>query len=418
MFDKKYNVLLIDDDPDILASYQDLLDQEGYSVLATADAQQIAAQIPPDWVGVVLCDVMLPHISGLTVLKQIMQLDPKIPVIMITGHGDVPMAVNAVKLGAVNFLEKPVLPESLLRQVESALAARRQFIEQREWQLDKLHQKFIGHSEWIVSLCEQLQKLADSRLPVFLWGENGTGRQLSATNLHQLSQHKKAPLVFYECVENIAHNIEMLIRQSVKGTLVIKHLHLLSQQEQQMLAIALHNEEKRFRLIAVSDMPLLQLIQQYHLSAELYSLFIHTQIELLPLHKHPTDIADIFLHYVHKSCVQLHKSYIEPPKKLLQHLSHQQWIGNVTELICVAELYALGLFAETEATTLAGAKIKTEDINPLERQISQYEKQVIEDALIFFQGRINEVAAYLDIPRKKLYLRMRKYGIDKKNYKF
>ncbi|ABR75073.1 sigma-54-dependent Fis family transcriptional regulator [Actinobacillus succinogenes] len=418
MFDEKYNVLLIDDDPDILTAYQDLLEQEGYRVLAIANPQTIVQQIPTDWKGVVLCDVMLPRISGLTVLDEIMQSDALIPVIMITGHGDVPMAVNAVKKGATDFLEKPVSPENLLQQVENSLNKRRQYIDQRQWQREKLNQQFIGHSDWINTHRLQLQALADSHLPVFLWGENGTGRFLSAVNLHHLSQRNPHSLVFYECTEHSQHPIINLIEQSKNSTLIIKHLHWLSGTEQNQLTAALHSEANNIRFIAISDFPLVTLIQQYHLSAELYSLFIHTQIELLPLHKHPADIVDIFLHYVHKSCIQLHKSVLEPPKKLLQHLCHQQWIGNVTELISVAELYAIGLLSKPHATTPPTVKLKTDDMNPLNEQIGRYEKQVIEDALIFFQGRINEVANYLDIPRKKLYLRMRKYGIDKREYKF
>lgn len=309
MFDTKCNVLLIDDDPDILTAYQDLLIQEGYIVEAISEPQYMIHQIPSDWIGVVLCDVLMPHISGLTVLEEIVRIDPQIPVIMITGHGDIPMAVNALKLGAANFLEKPVSPENLLIQVENALNKRRHFVEKRLWQQEKLNQELIGHSEWIIGLRNQLVKLADSRLPVFLWGEKGTGRHLSATNLHQLGSRKNSPLHFYECLESNSYELESFISNSQKGTLVIKNLHLFSLKEQQLLSSALHNENNDIRLIVISDIPLLQLIQQYHLSVELYSLFIHTQIELLPLRKHPMDIVDIFLHYVNKSCLQLQKNY-------------------------------------------------------------------------------------------------------------
>lgn len=417
MFEEKYNVLIIDDAPEVSASYQYLLNNKNYQTLVIKDATDFCKKIPPNWVGVILCNTKLSYYSGLSILKEIMQLDKKIPVIMISEYGNVPMAVNAMKIGAINFLEKPIAAEALLFQVENALSERRQLIEQRKWQLNKLNNTFIGQSEWITNLRQQLQKLANSHLPVFLWGELGTGRYLSATHLHRLSSRKNAPLILHECTENITNPIESLVSQSKNGTLVIKHIHLLSINEQQTLALALHSEEKTFRLIAISDLPLWQLIQQYNMSAELYSYFIHTQIELLPLRKHPTDIAEIFQHYVHKSCAQLNKTYTAPPKKLLQHLSHQTWEENISELINVAELYAIGLFTKPNAVTLDTAKIKPENTNPLETQLAQYEKQIIEDALIFFQGRINQAANYLEIPRKKLYLRMQKYGLDKNEYK-
>lgn len=417
MFDEKYNVLLIDDEAESLISYQHLLNNQNYQTLAIKDATNLAQNIPPNWIGVVLCNTKLSRHSGLGILKEIMLFDKKIPVIMISEYGNVPMAVNAMKIGAANFLEQPISAETLLFQIENLLNERRQLIAQRQWQLNKLNHTFIGQSEWITNLRQQLQKLANSHLPVFLWGELGTGRHLSATNLHRLSPRKNAPLILHECTENIINPIESLLSQSKNGTLVIKHIHLLSINEQQILALALHSEEKSFRLIAISDFPLWQLIQQHSMSAELYSYFIHTQIELLPLRKHPTDISDIFQHYVHKSCVQLNKAYTAPPKKLLQYLSRQTWEKNILELINIAELYAIGLFTKPNAATLNTVKIKPEKTNSLVAQLAQYEKQIIEDALIFFQGRINQVAHYLEIPRKKLYLRMQKYGLDKDEYK-
>lgn len=417
MFDTKYNVLLIDDESNSVTSFQALLQNKNYLPLLLTDPTNIQQKIPPNWVGVVLCNTKLTNHSGLSVLKEIMLLDKKIPVIMLSEYGNVPMAVNAMKIGAINFLEKPISFDALLYQIENALAERRQLISQRQWQLNKLNQTFIGSSEWLHKHRQQLQKLANSHLPVFLWGENGTGRYLSASNLHRLSSRKNAPFILHECIQNIPNPIEDLLTQCERGTLVIKHLHQLSINEQQRLASAMHSEEKSFRLIVISDIPLWQIIQQQYLSTEIYAHFLHTQIELLPLYQHPTDIAAIFIHYVQKSCSQLNKTYFPPTKKLLQHLGLQRWIGNVTELIHTAELYALGLFTPQNTPTLDTDRIQLKETNPLAKQLSQYEKQLIEDALLFFQGRINPVANYFAIPRKTLYLRMQKYGIDKNEFK-
>ncbi|WP_032093932.1 sigma-54-dependent transcriptional regulator [Necropsobacter rosorum] len=413
------NVLLIDDDIDILESYQDLLSQEGYRVLAIADPKRFLPSLPACWPGVVLCDVLLPDISGLQVLEQIMHTDSQIPVMMITGHGDIPMAVEAVKKGALDFLEKPLSPERLLVQVKRALDTRIRIIERRQWQLDKLNEKFIGNTEYIQSLRHQLQKLACSNIPVFLWGQIGTGRHLAATYLHKLSEYKKSPFVYYECLPDTSTDIENLLLQAKQTSLILKNIHYLSDAEQQYLANKLNSDAKSVRLIIISDLSLLSLISQQSLNPELYYLLIHTQVELQALKKHPADIPAIFNHYVRSNCAKLNKEYIEPSKKLLRHLMTLAWPGNVKELINVAALYSIGLFSQQSIHTgLPATIIKPETVNPLHDQIEEYEKQIIEDALIFYQGRINDVAAYLDIPRKKLYLRMRKYGIDKKDYKF
>lgn len=419
MFNSTYQVLLIDDDVDILDSYQDLLQQEGYHVLSCADPTNIVSQIPDHWIGVVLCDVLLPTISGLCLLEEIIQRDPHIPVIMITGHGDVPMAVEAVKKGATNFLEKPISPENLLVQVAQALAKRRRLIENRQWQRETLNACFIGHSDWSVHLRQQLQKLADSTLPVFLWGETGTGRHLAATYLHKLSQRQHDPFISITCLAQQTMHIDNLLQDVKQGTLVLQNIQYLPLNTQQHLANALQHEKPNCRLIVISDVSLPTLIQTQACIAELYCLFLHTQLALLPLSQRRHDITPLFCHYVHKSCARLNKPAITPPKKLLQHLLQQAWPGNVKELIHVAELYALGLLAEQGSLcSPLPTRIQADHIKPLDEQIQEYEKQIIEEALTFYQGRINEVAIYLNIPRKKLYLRMRKYGIDKRKYKF
>ncbi|AEW77712.1 LOW QUALITY PROTEIN: two component Fis family transcriptional regulator [Aggregatibacter actinomycetemcomitans ANH9381] len=413
MFNYQNNVLLIDDDFDILESYADLLQQEGYSVFATAEPKEIINQIPENWYGVVICDVLLLGISGLDDDRMI-EMDSQIPVIMITGHGDVPMAVEAVKKGATNFFEKPVSPEKLLIQVDNALKNGKGD-EKRQWQMEKINDVFIGSSVWINELKKQLQKLANSNLPVFIWGEIGTGRHLAATYLHKLSDRKTLPMVFHECTQNDNINIIELIKETKSGTLIIKNVHYLPVEEQQYLIQILHHDESQFRLILLSDIELNELIRCRQISAEFYYFFIYTQIEMLPLRKHITDVADIFTHYVKNICVRLNKPIVIPDKKMLQNLRNKEWHGNVKELINVAELYAIGLLSHI--TLVVPPVFNDSQMSSLDEQLNQYEKQLIEDALVFYQGKINDVVKHLNIPRKKLYLRMKKYGLDKKSYK-
>ncbi|WP_109077415.1 sigma-54-dependent transcriptional regulator [Aggregatibacter kilianii] len=415
MFNTQNNVLLIDDDLDILESYTDLLQLEGYSVIATSNPEKIISYIPENWCGVIICDVLLPDISGLDVLEQIIAIDSQIPVIMVTGHGDVPMAVEAVQKGAANFFEKPISPEKLLAQVDNSLKQRKKIIEKRQWQAEKISEVFIGSSDWINELRKQLQKLANSNLPVFIWGETGTGRHLAATYLHKLSDRKDFPAIFHEYVENEPSNIVELIKKSVSGTLIIKNIHYLNVSEQQYLIHQISSEGNQMRLILLSDISLMELIRYQKISSAFYYLFTYTQIEMLPLRKHITDVTDIFNHYVQKSCIRLNKQIITADKKLLQSLRHKEWSGNVKELISVAELYAIGLLTHIpSATSPLFDNIQT---HSLDEKLNQYEKQVIEEALVFYQGKINDVVNYLNIPRKKLYLRMKKYGLDKKSYK-
>ena len=169
------------------------------------------------------------------------------------------------------------------------------------------------------------------------------------------------------------------------------------------------------RLILLSDTELNELIRCRQISAEFYYFFIYTQIEMLPLRKHIVDVVDIFNHYVKNICVRLNKSVVMPDKKILQSLRNKEWHGNVKELISVAELYAIGLLSHIPSAV--PPVFNDAQMNSLDEKLNQYEKQLIEDALVFYQGKINDVVKHLNIPRKKLYLRMKKYGLDKKNYK-
>ncbi|QIQ20802.1 sigma-54-dependent transcriptional regulator [Zophobihabitans entericus] len=415
MFSHKNQILLIDDDIDILEAYQDLLEQEGYQVITCADPVNIVEQIPENWNGIILCDVLLPNISGLVLLEQFLTQDPQLPVIMITGHGDVPMAVDAVKKGATDFLEKPLTPEKLLDKVKEALFIRQRVVENRLRQLKILNEEFIGHSPWMKKLKQQLQRLADVDIPVFLWGEMGTGKHLAAKNLHQLNCHHSHLFYIKDCQSPDKIEVIKLIEQEFTGTLILSHIHCLSHNEQIQLVNSQQAEKRSFRLIILSEKPLSDLIQQKLIIPELYYLFSHTQIHMLALRDHPTDIGDIFKYYVQKSCKRLNKPEMPIKNQFISSLIKREWIGNIRELASAAELYVIGLYSTT--TLLPTNSVNHKKDISLDEQVSLYEKQVIEDALNYYQGRINEAAQYLGIPRKKLYLRMRKYELDKKIYK-
>lgn len=414
MWSNENNILIIDDDIDILEAYQDLLKQEGYHVITISDPTDVTQLIPHNWKGIILCDVLLPHISGLTLLEQFIQLDESLPVIMITGHGDVPMAVEAVKLGATDFLEKPVSPEKLLNLVKIAQEKRTTIIEKRLWQLKELDEYFIGNSSWLNALKQQLQKLASANIPIFIWGEMGTGKTLATEYLHKLNDKRLSPFIITECVENQQIDIEKMIETVKDGTLALKNIHNLPFDIQTYLARLQHNDKRSFRLILISNMSLIELIEKQLIIPELYYLFIYTQIEMLPLAKHATDIPDIFSHYIARACKRLGNKFTPPDKRLLRHIMNKKWGGNIKELINMAELYALDLLPVNIINHTAQLPKKSQS---LDDQISIYEKKIIEDALNFHHGKINDVATYLNIPRKKLYLRMRKYELDKRYYK-
>ncbi|GKX51443.1 two-component system response regulator PgtA [Budvicia aquatica] len=416
MLDDTQSILLIDDDADVLQAYSALLQQEGYQVYPCSNPLLAQDLIPDNWPGIIISDVCMPEISGLALLEQLHAADNQLPVLMITGHGDVPMAVEAVKKGAYDFLQKPVNPVQLLALIKKALTERRDLIEQREWRKEQLGQHLIGRSGWMRNLRQQLATLAETDLPVCLYGELGTGRMMAAKYLHRLSALRDNPLICQELTSGTEQPLHQWIELAHGGSLLLRNIEYLSQQNQRYLTqLQDRQAERHFRLIVTSQLPPAELAARQLLIPELYYLFSMTQIECVPLSKRPGDIEDLFRHYLINACKRLNRQLPQLGDAFMKKLTTRLWPGNVRELANAAELVAVGVLPMVgPVNTLA----TDADPTPLDERIENYERRIIIEALNIHQGRINDVAEYFQIPRKKLYLRMKKYGIDKMDYRY
>ncbi|MTC61775.1 response regulator [Providencia rustigianii] len=414
MLDDSYDILLIDDDKDVLEAYCLLLTQAGYRVYECDNPLIAKELVHRDWCGVVLSDVCMPECSGIELMALFLEKDKHLPVVLITGHGDVPMAVEAVKMGAWDFLQKPINPEYLLTQVEKALAARKQRVLQRRWGKNQLMLNFVGLSEWSQQVRTQLQGLSETLVAVFLQGELGSGRTYLARYLHQISTNQQSPLVIKTLLNEQEVPVETWVHEVGAGTLVIKNIELLPTSQQRYLVQHLQQDHRGFRLIGISDHPLIALTKQQQIIAELYYYFSLTQVTCLPLAQRKADISPLFHHYLELACTRLNQPLPSLDDSFLKKLSRRHWPGNVTELANAAELYAVGIMPMGETANPLLAPVAP---TALDQQIENYERQIITEALNIHQGRINDVSEYLQMPRKKLYLRMKKYGLDKHHYR-
>ncbi|ETT02052.1 two-component system response regulator PgtA [Providencia alcalifaciens] len=414
MLDDSHDILLIDDDKDVLEAYCLLLEQAGYRVYACDNPLTAKELVHRDWCGIVLSDVCMPECSGIELMTLFLAKDKHLPVVLITGHGDVPMAVEAVKMGAWDFLQKPINPEYLLEQVAKALAARKQRVLQRRWGKNQLMLNFVGSSEWSLQVRGQLQGLSETLAAVFLQGELGSGRTYLARYLHQISTPQQAPLVIKTLLNEQEVPVEAWVSEARSGTLVIKNIELLPVNQQRYLVQHLQQDQREFRLIGISDQPLLTLTKQQQIIAELYYYFSLTQVNCLPLSLRKADIPVLFQHYLELACTRLNQKLPELDESFIKKLSRRHWPGNVTELANAAELYAVGIMPMGET---ANPLLTSVAPTALDQQIENYERQIITEALNIHQGRINDVSEYLQMPRKKLYLRMKKYGLDKHHYR-
>ncbi|MGC7976801.1 response regulator, partial [Salmonella enterica] len=191
MLNDECSILLIDDDVDVLDAYTQMLEQAGYRVRGFTHPFEAKEWVKADWEGIVLSDVCMPGCSGIDLMTLFHQDDDQLPILLITGHGDVPMAVDAVKKGAWDFLQKPVDPGKLLILIEDALRQRRSVIARRQYCQQTLQVELIGRSEWMNQFRQRLQQLAETDIAVWFYGEHGTGRMTGARYLHQLGRNAK-----------------------------------------------------------------------------------------------------------------------------------------------------------------------------------------------------------------------------------
>ncbi len=415
-----YSVLLVDDDQDVLDSYSHLMSIANLKSKALIDPTHASGYLDTHWAGVVVVDMYMPQMHGMDLLKVIKSIDSDIPIIVITGHGDIPMAVEAVKIGANDFLEKPINPSQLLELIKKHLANRQLFVEQKRNLEKSIKKELIGKSAQMEIIRDHIAQLAMLRSHVVITGESGVGRRSIAYLIHQLSESTPSGVLIELEGSQIA-NIEQLDQKLdgiESGTIILSQLERLDEPTQQHLTQYLLRQERlsknKIRLIGIFGQDPESLIQNQQLQPELYYLISQGIIEVSPLRLRPDDIATLFHYYLKLSCRKLGKTVPDVSSQYLQSLRNHQWPGNVRELRNVAELFAIGIIK------LAGQdRIKHQESAqlPLDSLVDGYEKQLIEDALFLFSGKVNDVAVYLQVPRKKLYLRMKKHGIDKDNFK-
>lgn len=420
MSNNPYSVLLVDDDQDVLDSYSYLMNISSIKSKAINDPTLALQYLSPEWAGVVILDMYMPQMHGLELLKLIKKVDERIPVIVITGHGDIPMAVDAVKQGACEFLEKPINPPELLTLVKQQLETRRGQVE-LQFQAEKsISRSLVGKSAHMEQIRKLVAQYALLDTHVVVYGESGTGRhsvaglikdmmsQSRETTLHSLSLNHTTTTT---CIDEATDTDRSCV-------LVLENLPELPEDVQRHLAQLLlareRNGKKNLRVVTIFDSEPEAYITQNQLLPELYYLLNQGVVSVPPLRQRPDDIVTIFHHFLKLSCKKLGKALPSVDTSYLSLLRNYSWPGNIRELRNIAELYAIGIIKLTGKERIYSQN----DIQlPLDELVDDFEKQLIEDALFLHAGRITDAANHLQIPRKKLYLRMKKHGIEKGDYK-
>ena len=450
--DTRRQVIFIDDEEHIRTANKQSLELANFDVVCFGTAEEGLDAISPDWPGVIVCDIRLPQMDGLQFLVEVLNVDSSIPVILITGHGDISTAVQAMRDGAYDFIEKPYPSDRLVKTVQRALEKRALTIENRVLRRELEVQsvpgpRIIGKTPAMENLRATIAQLADTGADVLILGETGTGKELVARSLHEHSKRRSHNFVAVNCgavsetiieSELFGHEAGAFTDAKDKrigkfehangGTLLLDEIesmpmrtqvHLLRVLQERVLERLGSNEliPLDVRVIAASKVDLLKAAEQATFREDLYYRLNVVCINIPPLRERREDISLLFHHFLLVASHRYSKEVPLPNAAQMNFLIGYNWPGNVRELRNLTERYVLlgEQYDWSLEQMLSGAS--QEQKRRLPEQVECFERSLIEQALAAAEGSIKEVVDSLGIPRKTLYDKMRKYDLDKSDYK-
>ncbi|NIZ12440.1 sigma-54 dependent transcriptional regulator [Phaeobacter sp. HF9A] len=416
----------------------------GYDTETFASAEDALKTLGPDYPGIVISDIKMPGMDGMQFLKKLMGSDSSLPVIMITGHGDVPMAVEAMRVGAFDFLEKPFNPDRMSELAKRATGARRLTMDTRALRRElsdggQIMKKLIGTSPVMDRLREDILDLGQADGHVLIDGETGTGKTLVAHALHAVGSRagKKFVLISCAALEEDAlakrlfgpmqpeDSLLPAVEEARGGTLVLEDIEALSEPLQAKL-LSFINEQGtpgETRIIAISNLQEAGKTSEDVLRADLFYRLAALRITVPPLRQRGEDILTLFT----RLSEQFSEEYgCEAPQVAAQEaaqLLQAPWPGNVRQLINVAERAVLQ--SRRGSGTIASLlmsdhedmqPVMTTEGKPLKEYVEAFERMLIDNTMRRHKGSITSVMEELCLPRRTLNEKMAKYGLQRSDY--
>ncbi|OAN62205.1 sigma-54-dependent transcriptional regulator [Sphingomonas sp. TDK1] len=410
-------VALVEDDADFRAALTQLLTLAGHAVRPFVDAAGALAAIDRDFPGVVVTDVRMPGMSGVDMFHRLRGIDPELPVILMTGHGDVAMAVEAIKAGAWDFLTKPFPGDALAAALQRAGKARTLVLENRRLRAagTEADTALIGESAPIRRLREMIPVLADTALDLVLEGATGTGKELYARLVHRAGRRGRHRFQALDCatvppalVERELFGRDGPIARADRGTLFLDHLDLATPE--------LHHRLVRFaetRTVAVDqrdpdpvDVRIIAAIGEGRAAAlppGLYHRLAGVPLRLPPLAERREDVPLLFAHFAAQAA-RRNRRAVPVLTEAAHAAAGSDWPGNVREIERAAERFVLGLDAVPPSAP--------EDTRSLPERMEAFERTAILDAIAAAKGEINAAIVALGLPRKTFYYRVKRLGVD------
>ncbi|MCW8863278.1 MAG: sigma-54 dependent transcriptional regulator [Colwellia sp.] len=444
-------VYVIDDEEHICSAIEQMLELQGFNVHTFSNAETLLSKVERHWPGIIISDINMPKMDGHQLMERIHQIDSGLPIILLTGFGDISMAVKAMRNGAYDFIEKPFNNEHLLDTVKRALDKRALVLENRHLKKELENHaspgpRILGNSPSITHMRNMLNQVMDAPADVMIDGETGCGKELVARYLHDHSIRKDKNFVALNCgaiPENIIEselfgaesgaytgadkrrigkfehaNGGTIFLDEIESTpmsLQVKLLRVL--EERKVVRLGSNTSvDLDVRIIAATKVDLLALCDQGHFRHDLYYRLNLVKIDIPPLRERIEDVPLLFLHFARIASARYHRELIPLSQEHKARLISHDWPGNVRELRNLAERFVLlGEFAAFNEQGSAGSE-NTANMS-LHERVEFFERSLIEEALNNNNGSIKGTMDELMLARKTLYDKMKKYDLARKEFK-
>lgn len=439
----KIRVLIIDDEEDMRWSIAQFMALSGFETESFELASKALSELTPRTDAVIISDIRMPGMDGMELLRRIHAIDSALPVILITGHGDVGMAVEAMRIGAYDFIEKPFDPERLAELVRRAGQTRRLTLENRALRRDltdgaTLARRLIGETPQMEALRETILNYAQADSPVMIRGETGTGKSLVAHALHACGPKQGSPFETVDCAAHTPERLSTLLlgegegvlHQCHGGTICLENVDRLSPELQRGVLAAV----AKIETAAALEQPALRLFTtitrprtgeeppQGGLSEDLALRLGSLTIELPALRERGEDILILFNRFLQQFSEEYGQDAPEISASDAALLLSADWPGNVRQAIGLAERAVLQAHRSgTNLSSLLSEETKTEapparSDRPLKDHVEAFEKMLIEGALRRHRGSIAAVMEELSVPRRTLNEKMAKYALSRSSF--
>ncbi len=404
-------VLLVDDDIEVRDALSQTLELADISAFTAGSFLEAKDHINSDFEGVIVSDIRMPGRDGFHLLDHANGQDPDLPVILLTGEGDIPMAVRAMSMGAYGFLEKPCSSKDLIAVVQRAIHTRNMVLENRRLKAqfeasDPAARLIFGISPQADALRLRARAAAQAGADVLITGAPGSGVSKIAEVIHLGSIRAKGPFEKRAAADLTRAELHDLWEQCSGGTLFLDEIGALSMDAQ--IAMMDLMERGGAKLVGGTTLHLSDLVQQGRFSPDLFYRLDVMTLRIPALSERPEDIPVIFRHYVAQAAEQAGQPVPEIPNDLLADLMARDWPGNARALMSEAMRLVLGLGQAGPA--------HSNDLGLAER-LAQVERSFLAEALGKASGQARAAAEALKLPRKTFYDKLAKHGLKPEDFR-